>query len=78
MGSSQSECDTVAGRQCMASCFFLMQQYDEAASYLGSIASYFDGNPLFHWNYGMALVAAAEVVVMVLVWARVRSCGLVF
>lgn len=60
MGSSQSECDTVAGRQCMASCFFLMQQYDEAASYLGSIASYFDGNPLFHWNYGMALVAAAE------------------
>ena len=44
----------------MASCFYLLRQFDDAASYLGSIATYFEGDPVFHWNYGMALAAAGE------------------
>jgi intraflagellar transport protein 56 len=26
LGASASECDTVPGRQCMASCFFILRQ----------------------------------------------------
>ncbi|KAF3424768.1 LOW QUALITY PROTEIN: hypothetical protein E2986_11069 [Frieseomelitta varia] len=29
VGSSASECDTIPGRQCMASCFFLYRQFEE-------------------------------------------------
>lgn len=37
VGSSGSECDTIPGRQCMASCFFLLQQFDDVMVYLNSI-----------------------------------------
>jgi len=29
--------DTIPGRQCMASCFFLMRQYDDVLTYLNSV-----------------------------------------
>lgn len=34
VGASASECDTIPGRQCMASCFFLLKQFDDALIYL--------------------------------------------
>jgi intraflagellar transport protein 56 len=34
VGSSASECDTIPGRQCMESCFFLLKQFDDALIYL--------------------------------------------
>lgn len=34
VGASASECDTVPGRQCMASCHFLLKQFDDALIYL--------------------------------------------
>lgn len=37
VGGSASECDTIPGRQCMASCFFLLQQFDDVLIYLNSI-----------------------------------------
>lgn len=37
VGASSSECDTIPGRQCMASCFFLLHQFDDVLIYLNSI-----------------------------------------
>ena len=34
VGASASECDTIPGRQCMASCFFLLQQFEDVLVYL--------------------------------------------
>lgn len=34
VGASASECDTIPGRQCMASCHFLLKQFDDALIYL--------------------------------------------
>eukprot|EP00762_Andalucia_godoyi_P000705 ANDGO_05341.mRNA.1 Intraflagellar transport protein 56 len=56
VGSSASECDTIPGRQCMASCFFLLKQFDDVLIYLRSIKTYFYAENDFLWNYGIALV----------------------
>ena len=56
VGASASECDTIPGRQCMASCFFLLQQFDDVLIYLKSIKQYFYSDDDFNWNYGIALV----------------------
>ena len=40
VGASASECDTIPGRQCMASCFFLLKQFDDVNIYLNSIKAY--------------------------------------
>lgn len=37
IGSSPSECDTIPGRQCMASCFFILKQFEDVMIYLNSI-----------------------------------------
>lgn len=37
LGASASECDTIPGRQCMASCFFILRQFDDVLVYLSSI-----------------------------------------
>ena len=34
VGSSASECDTIPGRQCMASAHFLMGQFEDVLVYL--------------------------------------------
>ena len=52
VGGSSSECDTIPGRQCMASCFFLMKQYTDVIVYLSSIKSYFYNDDSFNFNYG--------------------------
>ncbi|KAL5961314.1 Intraflagellar transport protein 56 [Taenia solium] len=57
VGGSASECDTISGRQCMASCFFLLHQFDSAIIYLNSIQSYFYNDDTFNFNYGQAKAA---------------------
>ena len=36
----------------MASCFFLLSQFDDVMVYLKSIKAYFTSDDDFHWNYG--------------------------
>ncbi|KAI9357612.1 hypothetical protein DFJ73DRAFT_820409 [Zopfochytrium polystomum] len=71
VGGSASECDTIPGRQCMASCFFLLKQFDDVLIYLNSIKGYFYNDDIFNYNYGQAKVAtgafeeAEEILLMI-------------
>ncbi|XP_067005193.2 intraflagellar transport protein 56 isoform X2 [Anabrus simplex] len=60
VGSSASECDTIPGRQCMASCFFLLRQFDDVLLYLNSIKSYFFNDDNFNFNYAQAKAASGN------------------
>lgn len=60
VGASASECDTIPGRQCMASCFFLLRQFEDVLVYLKSIKPYFSRDDDFNWNYGLACAAAGD------------------
>ncbi|XP_022647439.1 intraflagellar transport protein 56-like [Varroa jacobsoni] len=57
VGGSATECDTIPGRQCMASCFFLLKQFDDVLLYLNSIKSYFYNDDTFNFNYAQAKAA---------------------
>ncbi|GMH44171.1 hypothetical protein BSKO_12105 [Bryopsis sp. KO-2023] len=54
VGVSASECDTIPGRQCMASCFFLLKQFEDVLVFLNSIKTYFYNDDDFNWDYGIA------------------------
>lgn len=54
VGGSGSECDTIPGRQCMASCFFLLRQFEDVLVYLNSVKSYFFNDDVFNFNYAQA------------------------
>ncbi|NWV44113.1 IFT56 protein, partial [Grantiella picta] len=60
VGESASERDTIPGRQCMASCFFLLRQFSNALIYLDSIKSYFYNNDTFNFNYAQAKAATGN------------------
>ncbi|XP_013785950.1 intraflagellar transport protein 56-like, partial [Limulus polyphemus] len=60
VGGSASECDTIPGRQCMASCFFLLKQFDDVLLYLNSIKSYFYNDDTFSFNYAQAKAATGN------------------
>lgn len=60
IGSSATECDTIPGRQCMASCFFLLKQFEDVLVYLNSIKSYFYNDDAFNFNYGQAKAAVGN------------------
>ncbi|XP_057700252.1 intraflagellar transport protein 56 [Corythoichthys intestinalis] len=60
VGNSASECDTVPGRQCMASCYFLLRQFKDVLVYLNSVKSYFYVDDTFNFNYAQAKVATNE------------------
>mmetsp|Transcript_8890 Transcript_8890/g.18956 ORF Transcript_8890/g.18956 Transcript_8890/m.18956 type:complete len:504 (-) Transcript_8890:134-1645(-) len=60
VGASASECDTIPGRQSMASCFMLLRQYEDVLVYLKSIKAYFPNDDDFNWNYGLACAAAHD------------------
>lgn len=51
VGSSGSERDTIPGRQCMASYFFLLRQFEDVLIYLSSIKSYFFNDDSFNFNF---------------------------
>lgn len=57
VGGSASECDTIPGRQCMASCFFLLKQFDDVLIYLNSIKGYFYNDDNFNFNYAQTKAA---------------------
>ncbi|NXP74496.1 IFT56 protein, partial [Ramphastos sulfuratus] len=57
VGESASECDTIPGRLCMASCFFLLKQFGNALIYLNSVKSYFHNDDTFNFNYAQAKAA---------------------
>lgn len=60
VGGSASECDTIPGRQCMASCFFLLKQFEDVLIYLNSIKSYFYNDDTFNFNYAQAKAAVGN------------------
>jgi len=60
VGSSASECDTIPGRQCMASCFFLLRQFDDVMIYLKSVETYQRNSDEFNNNYGMTKAALGQ------------------
>lgn len=60
VGGSASECDTIPGRQCMASAFFLMKRFDDVLIYLNSIKDYFYNDDTFNFNYGQALASVGK------------------
>uniref|UniRef100_A0A3Q2CVE2 Intraflagellar transport protein 56 n=1 Tax=Cyprinodon variegatus TaxID=28743 RepID=A0A3Q2CVE2_CYPVA len=60
VGGSASECDTIPGRQCMASCFFLLRQFEDALVYLNSVKSYFYNDDTFNFNYAQATAAQGQ------------------
>jgi intraflagellar transport protein 56 len=60
VGASASECDTIPGRQSMASCFFLLRQFEDVLVYLKSIRAYFTSDDDFHWNYGIACASTGD------------------
>eukprot|EP00854_Cymbomonas_tetramitiformis_P001982 gene1982-2668_t len=62
VGASASECDTIPGRQCMASCFFLLKQFEDVLIYLKSVKTYFYNDDDFNWNYAIAKAATGEYV----------------
>jgi len=68
MGQSSTECDTVAGRQCMASYFHLMNQFEDAIFYLDSIEEYLEEDDDFNWNYGVSLAANGKYAEVRLLW----------
>ncbi|KAI5723454.1 hypothetical protein M8J76_006287 [Diaphorina citri] len=60
VGSSQSECDTVPGRQCMASSFFLLRSFKDVILYLSSIKSYYTSDDSFNFNFAQAKCALGQ------------------
>lgn len=60
VGGSSSECDTIPGRQAMASAFFLYDQFEEVLVYLNSIRSYFINDDTFNYNYAQAKCATGN------------------
>ena len=44
----------------MASCFFILKQFDDVLVYLRSIRPYFLNDDDFNWNFGIACAAAQE------------------
>tara|TARA_B110000971_G_scaffold220644_1_gene264847 strand:- start:1104 stop:2198 length:1095 start_codon:yes stop_codon:yes gene_type:complete len=60
VGASANECDTIPGRQSMASCFLLLEQHDDALVYLKSVSEFSKQDDDFHWNHGMASSAVGD------------------
>eukprot|EP00606_Chrysophyceae_sp_TOSAG23-5_P001620 GSChrysophyteH2.ASY1.ANO1.420.1 assembled CDS len=57
VGTSAHECDTIPGRQCMASCFYLMRQFEDVNIYLNSIKAYMYNDDDFNYNHGVSLAS---------------------
>jgi intraflagellar transport protein 56 len=60
VGTSASEMDTIPGRQCMASCFFILRKWDDVILYLNSIKQFFENDDDFLWNLALAHASAGH------------------
>ena len=56
VGTAESDCDTIPGRQAMATAFFLAGAFEDTNIYLSSIAEYMQDDQDFMWNYGISKV----------------------
>lgn len=54
VGSLPTDCDTIPGRQCMASYFFLIRDFANVLVYLKSIRPYFPKDDTFLYLFGIA------------------------
>lgn len=54
VGTSPLECDTIPGRQCVASFLFLKKQFENVLIYLKTIKEFLGKEDDFQWNYGIA------------------------
>lgn len=57
VGSSESECDTIPGRQCMAMSFMLAEKFEDALIFLDSIETFSQNDDHFYWNKGICLAS---------------------
>lgn len=57
VGTAAQECDTIPGRQCMASFHFLMKNFEDVNVYLNSIKAYMYNDDDFNFNHGIALAS---------------------
>lgn len=73
VGKSPSECDTIPGRQCMASYLFLQHQFDQVHLYLNSIKSYFDNDDNFNFNLAQAQVSLGNYAEAEETFSRIQS-----
>jgi intraflagellar transport protein 56 len=73
IGASANECDTIEGRQCMASCFRLTGIFNDEIIYLESIETYLKDDDDFNWNYGIALGACQNYKLAEEVLLRVKK-----
>ncbi|KAH8036455.1 hypothetical protein HPB51_000577 [Rhipicephalus microplus] len=78
IGQAQGSVNTIPGRQCMASCFFLLKQFDDVLLYLNSIKSYFYNDDTFNFNYAQAKAATknfkeAEEVFLMIQSEKIKS-----
>lgn len=55
IGTSSNECDTITGRQCLASYFFLKDRFEDVVLYLRTIKEFLAEDDDFNWNFGLAL-----------------------
>lgn len=60
VGASSSDCDTIEGRQCMASCMRISNLYSDEETYLDSIEEFMSDDDNFNWNYALALVGTQK------------------
>lgn len=61
IGSAKSDCDTIPGRQAMASAYFLNRAFEDVNIYLDSIAKFVPETDVdFNWNYGISRAAVGE------------------
>ena len=60
VGMSDSEKDTIPGRQAQATAFLLAKNFDQAVIYLDSIKEYVGEQTSFLWNYGIARAAVGD------------------
>jgi intraflagellar transport protein 56 len=60
VGTSPTECDTIPGRQCVASYLFLKKQFENVCVYLTTIKQYLSKDDDFNWNYGIALACTGK------------------
>lgn len=44
----------------MASCFFLLRQFEDVLVYLNSIKEHVPNDDDFNWNYGIALASTGQ------------------
>ena len=55
IGTSSQDADSILGRQCIASYFFLKEQYEEVVLYLNTIKEFSLNDESFFWNMGASL-----------------------